>query len=168
MTARLFELYRHADVSGVSGTGVVAEGVEFADGGIALRWKGEHPATSVWPSMASLLAVHGHEGQTVARYLGGEDQGYISKTIAAMQQGMSVAGVYNNILNGRPRLEVQVNSNVWCQWIDLFGGSLDDAVATERSTANAKYHWELRWTSPDESLACFCLSAASTIPPVGD
>lgn len=35
---RLFVLDRVEDVSGVSGTGVVAEGIEFSDGVGALRW----------------------------------------------------------------------------------------------------------------------------------
>lgn len=32
-----FELVRDVDVTGISGTGVVAEGVEFSDGTVALR-----------------------------------------------------------------------------------------------------------------------------------
>jgi hypothetical protein len=34
---RLFLLIRNEDVSGVSGTGIVAEGVEFSDGTVAMR-----------------------------------------------------------------------------------------------------------------------------------
>ena len=39
---RLFKLQRKVDCSGVSGTGVVAEGVEFDDGQVALRWLTAH------------------------------------------------------------------------------------------------------------------------------
>ena len=35
---RIFSLVRHEDVSGVSGTGRVADGVEFNDGTVVLRW----------------------------------------------------------------------------------------------------------------------------------
>jgi hypothetical protein len=35
---RLFSLVRDEDVSGISGTGPIAEGVEFTDGSVALRW----------------------------------------------------------------------------------------------------------------------------------
>lgn len=66
---RTFELVRYRDLSGVSGTGPVAEGVEYSDGSVALRWKGDHPATAVWPSLDDVLAVHGHEGATVVRWL---------------------------------------------------------------------------------------------------
>lgn len=66
---RAFELIRYHDPSGVSGTGSVAEGVEYSDGSVALRWKGDHPATAVWPSLDDVLAVHGHQGATVVRWL---------------------------------------------------------------------------------------------------
>lgn len=68
---RLFELYRHQDVSGVTGTGTVAWGVEWPDKTATLRWHGEHPATAVWPNVEEILAVHGHEGATVLRWLDG-------------------------------------------------------------------------------------------------
>lgn len=69
---RRFRLIRHFDVSGVSGTGVVAEGVEFGDGAVALRWKGDHPSTVAWDSVESILAVHGHDGATELIWLDGE------------------------------------------------------------------------------------------------
>ena len=34
---KLFQLHRHEDESGVSGTGIVAEGVQFSDGKCALK-----------------------------------------------------------------------------------------------------------------------------------
>ncbi|WP_350277306.1 hypothetical protein [Kribbella sp. HUAS MG21] len=66
---RTFELVRYRDPSGVSGTGVVAEGCEFTDGSVALRWRGDHPATAVWPNLESILAVHGHQGATEVRWI---------------------------------------------------------------------------------------------------
>lgn len=59
-----FTLHRDHDVSGVSGTGVVAEGCVFGDGIAIVRWRGRHASTVVWPSVESLLAVHGHGGHT--------------------------------------------------------------------------------------------------------
>lgn len=67
---RTFELVRYRDPSGVSGTGVVAEGCEFTDGSVALRWRGDNPATAVWPDLDSVLAVHGHQGATEVRWIG--------------------------------------------------------------------------------------------------
>ena len=64
---RRFELHRDEDVSGISGTGVVAEGVAFSDGGpVALRWTSEWPTSVVFHDLGveSLEAVHGHNGRT--------------------------------------------------------------------------------------------------------
>lgn len=48
---------------------MVAEGCEFTDGSVALRWRGDNPATAVWPNLESVLAVHGHQGATEVRWI---------------------------------------------------------------------------------------------------
>lgn len=66
MLPRRFALVRQVDYTGVSGVGVVAYGVVFADGHVVLRWSSDHPATSMWNSLDDLMAVHGHgDGTTV-------------------------------------------------------------------------------------------------------
>lgn len=65
----LFHLIRTEDVTGVSGTGVVAEGVQFTDGTVVLRWRGESPSTVVWDNLESAMKVHGHDGKTVVKWL---------------------------------------------------------------------------------------------------
>jgi len=66
MSARRFELHRDTDASGVSGTGVVAEGIEFSDGVVALRWRSEWPTSVVFHDrgIEAVRAVHGHNGAT--------------------------------------------------------------------------------------------------------
>lgn len=64
--ARRFYLLRRHDISGVSGTGKVAEGVEFADGRVCLRFFGEGSSTNNFDSLQDLLSKHGHEGATEA------------------------------------------------------------------------------------------------------
>ena len=59
-----FQLKRHHDVSGVSGVGVVADGVLFSDGTTVIHWRGEHRSTVIWKDLASVLAIHGHQGHT--------------------------------------------------------------------------------------------------------
>lgn len=62
---RTFNLVRHNDVSGISGTGVVAQGVEFDDGTVAVRWiVGEHRSTVLWANIEAVVAIHGHGGAT--------------------------------------------------------------------------------------------------------
>lgn len=68
--ARRFHLVRDHDVSGVSGVGVVAEGVQFEDGVVVIRWcTGDHHSTVVWDSILDALAVHGHGGSTVVEWV---------------------------------------------------------------------------------------------------
>lgn len=63
---RPFVLQRDEDETGISGTGVVAEGVEFSDGTVALRWKSDWPTSVVFHErgMEAVEAVHGHDGKT--------------------------------------------------------------------------------------------------------
>ena len=61
---RTFQLHRDHDVSGLSGTGVVADGVTFPDGVTVIRWRGERQSTVVWPSVDDVVAIHGHGGAT--------------------------------------------------------------------------------------------------------
>ena len=68
---RPFELYRHRDLTGKSGTGVVAWGTLWPDGTVSLRWAGATPSFSNWDSLDALIDVHGHEGATVPRWLDG-------------------------------------------------------------------------------------------------
>lgn len=59
-----FALYRHQDVTGVSGEGTVAHGVRFADGQVVIRWLGDKASTVVWDSLDLAMSVHGHDGRT--------------------------------------------------------------------------------------------------------
>lgn len=66
---RRFLLVRKEDVSGVSGTGNVAEGVEFHDGQCVLSWFGQHHTIEVSPGVETIIAIHGHEGRTWIEYI---------------------------------------------------------------------------------------------------
>lgn len=61
---RRFQLERDEDASGVSGTGVVAQGVEFDDGSCAMRWLTATSSTAVYASADDVQRIHGHEGRT--------------------------------------------------------------------------------------------------------
>jgi hypothetical protein len=71
MTAmRRFYLARNEDPSGISGTGIVAEGIEWRGGTADLHWVTEHETFVHWPGgVAAILAVHGHGGSTIVRFL---------------------------------------------------------------------------------------------------
>lgn len=63
-TTKLFELHRHEDESGVSGTGIVAKGAIFEDGTAVMRWLTEHRSTAIYTTVEELDAIHGHGGKT--------------------------------------------------------------------------------------------------------
>ena len=61
---RTFELHRDEDETGVSGTGVIAEGCTFSDGWCAMRWVKEPRTSTLFPSVAVVEKIHGHGGKT--------------------------------------------------------------------------------------------------------
>lgn len=69
MAHHRFDLVRATDVTGVSGTGKVAEGVRFSDGSVVLRWLGPYASTVCWRSLEDAMTVHGHMGSTQAVFL---------------------------------------------------------------------------------------------------
>lgn len=70
---RLFTLLRHADESGVSGTGRVLDGVIFHTGQVVVCWRSDlipdkpgHSSISIYPSWEAFLHVHVHPHPTEA------------------------------------------------------------------------------------------------------
>lgn len=70
---RRFQLVRHEDESGVSGTGVVAVGTEFPSGYVEMEWlntendrvQTEMNGHASYPGgIDDLVEVHGHGGRT--------------------------------------------------------------------------------------------------------
>jgi hypothetical protein len=61
---RKFYLQRHEDVSGNSGTGLVAEGVIFDDGSGAFTWLSKQKTVTVFLKVADIAKLHGHNGRT--------------------------------------------------------------------------------------------------------
>lgn len=64
---RRFVVRRHADVSGVSGTGVVAEGVQF-DKHCIVCWLSKLDSIEITPDTETFLKIHGHDGKTVIEW----------------------------------------------------------------------------------------------------
>jgi hypothetical protein len=69
---RRFVLVRSEDVSGVSGTGEVAEGVALSSGKTVLAWTRVPSSIDIYDSVDDLLAIHGHGGRTHIRWLDAE------------------------------------------------------------------------------------------------
>lgn len=65
---RVFDLMRSFDSSGKSGTGRVAEGIEFENGKVALCWLGPTSSVNVYDSIEHVIAIHGHGNSTEVVY----------------------------------------------------------------------------------------------------
>ena len=83
---RRFELVRTEDVSGTSGTGVVAVGVEYPDGAVHMMWRNEENedldieenGMALKPAPTGAKAteeIHGHDGRTEVRWIDEERGG---------------------------------------------------------------------------------------------
>lgn len=77
---RRFELVRTEDVSGTSGTGVVATGVEYPNGAVHMMWyNGSNEELEVDGNgfsfkpapngIKSTEIIHGHEGRTEVQFI---------------------------------------------------------------------------------------------------
>ena len=64
MSIRVGHIQRHEDESGVSGTGRVAEWVEYSDGEVVVHWLSHTPSTNHYRNMKQVEAIHGHNGKT--------------------------------------------------------------------------------------------------------
>ena len=64
-----FILERKKDESGISGTGIVAEGIIFSDGSVAYRWLTDTPTTTLAANIEVVRKLHSHDGKTKIKYL---------------------------------------------------------------------------------------------------
>ena len=97
---RTFQLHRDHDVSGISGTGVVADGVTFPDGVTVIRWRGERQSTVVWPSVDDVVAIHGHGGATRLVW---DDPAPAPSVVPESAVTLRAVIEYTNASKGRPR-----------------------------------------------------------------
>lgn len=77
---RRFQIHRDVDVSGVSGTGIVAEGVQFATGKVAVHWLGDYPSIATWDSIDHAEHIHGHAG--MSRFVWLDDESGLMTMVA--------------------------------------------------------------------------------------
>lgn len=66
---RRFQFQRNEDETGISGTGIVAEGVVLSSGKVVVNWLTKYPTISIYDSMADAQFLHGHDGKTVTVWL---------------------------------------------------------------------------------------------------
>ncbi len=64
-----FYLHRAEDVSGVSGTGIVAEGIQFSSGKVVVSWTRPPFSIGFYADLQSVIDIHGHAGTTEVQWL---------------------------------------------------------------------------------------------------
>lgn len=57
---RRFYINRKHDVSGVSGTGLVAWGTQYPDGTVTMRWTSKTASTVFFDCIEDVGVIHGH------------------------------------------------------------------------------------------------------------
>ena len=73
-THRRFVLNRKEDESGISGTGIVAQGILWGNGWVSITWLSSRPATGHYRSMDDVDWVHGHNGKTEIVFIDDDDK----------------------------------------------------------------------------------------------
>lgn len=66
---RRFVLNRKTDVTGLSGTGIVTDGILFPDGQVVLSWRGRYHSLEIHPNLEEVEILHGHGGKTVIEWI---------------------------------------------------------------------------------------------------
>lgn len=66
---RRFNLVRTEDISGMSGTGIVGEGVVLTSGRAVLTWLTPLTSVALYDSIDALEKIHGHEGRTTVVFI---------------------------------------------------------------------------------------------------
>ena len=61
---KVFNLVRDEDETGVSGVGIVAEGIIFHDGTVAMSWRTETSSLGIYSRIEDVEHIHGHNGKT--------------------------------------------------------------------------------------------------------
>ncbi len=61
--SRRWLMIRDEDISGMSGVGIVAEGVEFSNGWVAVTWDSKFASVTIYQSISVAQTVHSHRGQ---------------------------------------------------------------------------------------------------------
>lgn len=63
-----FHLRRLEDETGISGTGVVTNGIEFDDGTVVMVWNTDTTSVAVYQDIEDVVIIHGHNGKTVVEW----------------------------------------------------------------------------------------------------
>ena len=136
-----FELVRDTDETGVSGTGIVASGIIWRDGKCAMHWHTDHTSTTVYDSLESLVAIHGHGGKTrvVITGCGVHAQ-------QCLHMDLAECGVPSALFEGREPVGVRspmllaIYRHEFLRWVDS-----NEYWRGEIHEGGIRYQWDGMW-----------------------
>ena len=70
---RRFVLNRSKDESGISGTGIVAEGLQYSSKKCVISWLSDTPSIEIYDSIDEVKRIHGHQGETQIKWIDGSE-----------------------------------------------------------------------------------------------
>lgn len=85
---RRFHLNRVEDETGISGTGIVTDGIVFDDGSVVMKWNTETTSVALYQSIEDVITIHGHNGRTVVQWVDDEDFEVWPEFLAAYPQAL--------------------------------------------------------------------------------
>ena len=90
---RRFQLHRKDDETGVSGTGIVAEGVQFSNNECVLNWMSKRSSIGIYTHMADIEHIHGHEGKTRVVWVDDEPKVTTKETVEVVTKETTNASI---------------------------------------------------------------------------
>lgn len=109
---KLFELVRDVDSTGVSGTGVVAQGVIYDNGKVALSWLTSTTSVAVYDSIEDVRRIHGHGGDTRIVQVADYDHDEVREKYTNFQQD-DIEGVDASMLAAGGNQAYMVRQREW-------------------------------------------------------
>lgn len=151
MSAAVYSMQRHHDVTGISGEGPVGTVVEFDNGDTVLHWDTATPSTTVYNDIRHITELHGHSGATTLVLL--EPQRLV-KAYAQVMFWLLGSAVDDRPMSVGPhpdwpdRLLVRFRDDrSWRLWIALMDGSTHASTHTQDGD-----EWVHSWTSHDGNV----------------
>lgn len=164
MTATLYSLNRHRDVSGVSGEGDdIATICEFPSGLTAMHWNSDTPTIEVLTDLRHVTKLHAHGGASTLQIL----EPRLLTAYQTVVPFLLMAGRRKPLMvtphpehADRLRLVFDTESN-WAFFVALLDGSTHAAVHEEVNGET-----EHRWVSADGNVWCVWYSPLSSDDPL--
>lgn len=140
---REFRLIRTVDVSGVSGLGHIASGWQLDNGWIVLAWPTPIPSVAVFPDEDTMLAAHGHSGNTTVEWTPQTVLGKVGELIAA---GLPFTRVTQVGFGPERWVTVETSGRgEWLAWLHALSVAEHPEDAAVQVDWDGTYDFQHRW-----------------------